>query len=800
MKKAINFKLKLCYDSSIINPIEKKDILFNLISNFTEIELISKSNESENLKFLYFNRKNIHKILIDSNKIISINLNKTNLSDYFYLSLLILENSALINYKYSFEYILQMYQIQNQILSKSIIKKLIFSKLCIELINYFLDFEEDYDGKSYKKELKKIENENRLFIKNNINIFRNLNINITEDIFLHKKIDEIYIMIIISLIKNDKLSDYEYTYNIITQLNLESININHEMFKNLSQILENDETYIKKYKIKNEDDLIDKDKINFYFVLLKYILKNNFFIYYSSFLLETKKNLMKKIKSKIYINNLENYKIDNIYKERLEYIIKWIFDSDYYLQIFLDNFQKYINEKKKNISKKQNINNNNLLKSYYDSNSKNKSQVNNKSNTNIIVESIQILNSSSILLNNDSEYKTKKTNTEKISSYNSYISNISKINYRILEFIKILGRHQNQANFIQEFSKNYLISGGSDNKVIFYDEKYNIISEKLLISPINNIIEIIENKNNKKKDNNNFKFLCCTKKKIIYLFDESIQIFNLHLKNFSMCINFGEKVIVCTNEGIFLLENLFAKILNLKELKIINKSFNAGIQIEKNIFAFTSNNTNLNGEDIIIFYNIINKKKFYEIKNYSFIISTNGLTLIQKNEIEPNNRILLCACKKYIKGQKNGILLINYDFNNNKNISYNFYQTGNYEVHCFCQIFTISLNKFILKKNISINYSDYILVGGYDKDKGKGIIKLYKLIDKENISNSKIEYIQDIDTDIYDKNFNGFKGSISSIIQSKKNGKLLISCWDGNTYLFAPPNLDYFIFYDNQYK
>ena len=123
MKKAVSFKLKLCYDVPQINPIENKDILFNLISNYSEIEFISKSNKTDNLKFLYFNRNVIHKILIDGNKIISINQNHKNLSDYFYLSLLLLENPFIINYKYSIEYILETYQIQKEILSKSYIKK-----------------------------------------------------------------------------------------------------------------------------------------------------------------------------------------------------------------------------------------------------------------------------------------------------------------------------------------------------------------------------------------------------------------------------------------------------------------------------------------------------------------------------------------------------------------------------------------------------------------------------------------------------------------------------------------------------
>ena len=52
-----------------------------------------------------------------------------------------------------------------------------------------------------------------------------------------------------------------------------------------------------------------------------------------------------------------------------------------------------------------------------------------------------------------------------------------------------------------------------------------------------------------------------------------------------MCINFFGKIIICSNEGIFLLEDLLSKILYQKELKITNKPYNAGMQIQNNIFA-----------------------------------------------------------------------------------------------------------------------------------------------------------------------------------------------------------------------
>ena len=56
--------------------------------------------------------------------------------------------------------------------------------------------------------------------------------------------------------------------------------------------------------------------------------------------------------------------------------------------------------------------------------------------------------------------------------------------------------------------------------------------------------------------------------------------------------------------------------------------------------------------------------------------------------------------------------------------------------------------------------------------------------DKENNEYTLIQINQ---------NFNGFKGPVTSIIQSNITGNILVSCFDGNIYLFTPPNLDYYI-------
>ena len=139
------------------------------------------------------------------------------------------------------------------------------------------------------------------------------------------------------------------------------------------------------------------------------------------------------------------------------------------------------------------------------------------------------------------------------------------------------------------------------------------------------------------------------------------------------------------------------------------------------------------------------------------------------------NKILLCACKKYIKGQKNGILIIDVqsiENNFNKKNDILFYDTKDFEVYCFCQISLIK-EKYIFKGNKPIK-KNYILVGGFNAYKNKGYIKLLKI--NRHKKKFKIE-IQDILIEKTD-----FKGPISSIIQ--KDNNFIITCWDGKLCSF----------------
>ena len=77
---------------------------------------------------------------------------------------------------------------------------------------------------------------------------------------------------------NNNIINNKKNYNIINQLELENINITKIMFDELSQILNSNKSYINEYIILKEKDLYNEKKINFYFILLKYILKNSIYI------------------------------------------------------------------------------------------------------------------------------------------------------------------------------------------------------------------------------------------------------------------------------------------------------------------------------------------------------------------------------------------------------------------------------------------------------------------------------------------------------------------------------------------
>ena len=230
------------------------------------------------------------------------------------------------------------------------------------------------------------------------------------------------------------------------------------------------------------------------------------------------------------------------------------------------------------------------------------------------------------------------------------------------------------------------------------------------------------------------------------------------------------------------------------------------IKINDNIIALASNSILPKGQDQLIFYNVKSKKISNTINDYSFIISPNGFSLIERKEENKKKvkakKILICACKKYYSHQKNGILLINVDFSDSKYIKEPFINMDDIEIYSICPIKIVENNNEDknydkidqnYKNNIIIKDTDYFLVGGFDTEKRSGVVKLYKLIFSDEVINIKIEFIQDIEFNKNEKiEFEGFSTPINSILQSKISGNIIISSYDGKIILLTKANLDYY--------
>ena len=393
--------------------------------------------------------------------------------------------------------------------------------------------------------------------------------------------------------------------------------------------------------------------------------------------------------------------------------------------------------------------------------------------------------------------KINKEISKKLSDYK--IDNFS-LEEKILEFDEIIYKHKKTCDFIFQLSDGTLVSGGKDNTLVIYVERLKkkiemnleqypySISEK--ISDNENIVEMI---------------LCCEKNFILIKINTEDNSYNIetfllpNIYSFYYCeLTKGNYIISGESKSINII-NLFDE---AKEPKIIkefvqNETYFSGIIINKDIVALISNRVIPKGVDKLIFYNLKSEKISVEIKGFSFNYSFTSLSLISINKNELNYNILLCACKKYYPNQKNGILMVNLQLQDKEEVESQFYPTNNFEVYCFCQILNfkrINDENNLNDSQYEVEYEEtnYFFIGGFDEEKREGKIKLYKVLYGLKASLTKIKYLQDIEFD-ESKDFDRFESPICSIIQSKINGKIAVSCWDGNVYLFSIPNIHFYL-------
>ena len=761
------------------------DPLQQLSLNFEEIEEIVNSKNKEIIKYLYFYRLMLYKVLYDNDKIINIDdsFGKiTDISFHFFLCMIINYNQNVINYSFSINYIRQIHNLKENCYDK-IYKKIILSKIILELID---NYKSSYDYfVNDIKDLNEIENKAKIDFRS-IN-YLDINININEKKLISKKIEEIYIEIINTLIKNKKLEEENNKYDIINQLDLQNIILTNKMFQQLSLLLNSNDKFINDYIIINIDDIFDYKKVNFYYILFKYILKNAIYIHQNNFLNKARKTIIQIIYSKSdkLLNLRKDYKNSSItsdLKEKIIYLIKIFADSEYY-------YEKYINQNK-------DINTNSI---------------------NIVSNKMRDENSN-IEISQNSRNITEKLNIfepKPLPFIYENMANYPDDAYQIIKIKDIIGKHLREAEFITETKNGECISGGDNNELYFYNKEHQLISRFSLENDDVYIKEdsiheeekemgqgvkvkkwsISINELSYDEENKELSFCECSKfgfsKVYINFKTEETQKEDLSIRSCSISFKIGNAYIIAGEKGILQLQ-LSSK-NRMKEKDSKKGTYRGGIKLSDKHIVLSSNSRLKKGEDKLYLYDIKEKEvKILCRNNYSFTISTNSLSIMDFDSY----KIILCGCKQYNKNQKNGILLVN-----EKMAHEEFFDTEDFEVYCLCPI-----SETKKEEDITIlNPTNYFFAGGFDQGKNKGMIKLFKIIKEGKFQG--IEYVQDIifSSIPFSKNmdclgqknksifFNDFKRTISCIIQSKVTGEIFITSWDGFVYLFSPPNISYYL-------
>lgn len=379
--------------------------------------------------------------------------------------------------------------------------------------------------------------------------------------------------------------------------------------------------------------------------------------------------------------------------------------------------------------------------------------------------------------------KNKKENILSITDIGK-MSGVSDL--KVLEIRKILDIIYS-VEFLQQISNGFYIAVGNSKIIYIYNENYKNIKQINLPNYPINICEI------KSNDEMYLKIAIFFRKKEIIVislnkFDFTYKLENYDTTSYISMILSNNDYIYSDENGTFLSTNILQNNKKSNDEKISIYSYKHGIEVDKNLILLISNNIVYGGKEKLIIYDKRKKEIVYELEGYSLNISKNSLFVMKSRDY----KIIICACKKNSKYQRNGILLVNSHIEDNQEIFDFFYDTYSFEPYSFCEL------NYIYKgeKEINIIDTNYFIVGGFDTMKGVGMIKLYKIIFEYKAYNTKIEYMDDI---IFEHaNFLEFEGPIISMIQSRKTGEILVSCRDGKNYLLSPPNLNYFILNDEQ--
>ena len=521
---------------------EKKNNNFKI--SIEELSNYFKLDKLKIVKLLYFNYDSLHHILYNLDNEIVLEKEEKNLSYIFYAASLIKNNPNIINFSFTKDLIIDI--TNKKIENNNIYLELILSKAISDLIDAYKGLDEYNNNNGEIQEIEII-NTNKikdLIDKIIINKKNELKLNLNLSYIKTKTVDQIYIDIILGLLKN-KSEDYKYIYNTITKMDLEAINVKKTMLEEIKNILDDEKNGImKKYLISKPEDLFDENKISFFYLLLKYIFKSSIFIYQIQFFIKVRNILLELVNPKSDIfSRFKNKKIDQQIIDQFNYILDVMLNSKYYNNKYKLKDNNFKEGNSSNKSTEINTNSNSRITNTDSIKEKNSTDIYDStySSQTTLISSIQnrdtseeekdinnVINNS----NDDNVKSNKEASNNDLNSpnqdSNSY-SNINflnnnnnnnndgqkditaqssncsnqnskgSVNYIICKFSKKIGEHiiskknalkkkKYTAEFITGINEIF-ISYGTNNEVIIYSNSYDIITSLETKDWIYNVID-----------------------------------------------------------------------------------------------------------------------------------------------------------------------------------------------------------------------------------------------------------------------------------------------------------------------
>jgi hypothetical protein len=210
----------------------------------------------------------------------------------------------------------------------------------------------------------------------------------------------------------------------------------------------------------------------------------------------------------------------------------------------------------------------------------------------------------------------------------------------IIELIKIIDKKGYYNGNIKELENGFLVFWRDDCTIVLCDSNYDIIMEiKESIDLITNIIERV-NYDGKKK--NSIQLVVSGSKDIILIIIDlnnlkyDIKGYSLsNMYNLNICEMKKNNYIICGKKNCIHTIDLFVH-NQIKQNKIDDKTYLGSYRISDNIIALSSNSLLPGGDNSTIFYNTNTKKTTNGMEGYSPIISSSGLSLIERESIIVN--------------------------------------------------------------------------------------------------------------------------------------------------------------------